>query len=125
MTKLNRPLVTLTTDFGTGSPYVAQMKGVLLSRNPELQIIDVTHDIPHQNVSAGALVLHDVCPRFPPRTIHIAVVDPGVGTQRKIVYVKCGEQQYIAPDNGLLTHVILRSRPTILREISNRLYFLP
>jgi S-adenosylmethionine hydrolase len=120
-----RSIVTLTTDFGTGSPDVAQMKGVLLSRNPDLEIVDVSHNIPPQDISSGAIVLQDVCARFPPRTIHLAVIDPGVGTERDIVYAKCGEQQYIAPNNGLLTYIAARSRPTIVRAVTNRLYFLP
>jgi S-adenosylmethionine hydrolase len=101
------------------------MKGVLLSRNSELEIIDISHDIPPQNIQHAAIVLLDVCERFPPRTIHIAVVDPGVGTAREIVYAKCGEQQYIVPNNGLLSYVAARSRPTALRAVTNRLYFLP
>jgi S-adenosylmethionine hydrolase len=123
--KMTRPIVTLTTDFGAGSSYVAQMKGVLLARNPNLQIIDISHDIPAHDIQGGGIVLHDVCGRFPPSTIHVAVVDPGVGTEREIVYVKCGEQQYLAPNNGLLTQVAAGSRPTMIRAVTNRLYFLP
>ncbi len=82
---MTRPIITLTTDFGTGSPYVAAMKGVILSINPEVQLIDITHAVPHQDVRQGAIVLDEVCPLFPAGTIHVAVVDPGVGTKRRIV----------------------------------------
>ena len=73
-------VITLTTDFGEGSPYVAQMKGVILSIEPAAVIVDVSHAIGPQNVRQGALVLDDVCERFPPGTIHVAIIDPGVGT---------------------------------------------
>lgn len=97
-------ILTLTTDFGRDSSYVAQMKGVLLSlcNQPPL-IVDVSHSVPPQDVFAGAFLLEDVCHRFPPGTLHLAVVDPGVGTSRKIVYAELGEQKFIGPDNGLLS----------------------
>ncbi|MGE0755993.1 MAG: S-adenosyl-l-methionine hydroxide adenosyltransferase family protein [Pirellulaceae bacterium] len=120
-----RPVVTLTTDFGTGSPYVAQMKGVLLTRNSDLQVVDVTHDIPPQDVRQAALVVDEVSRRFPPRTIHIVVVDPGVGTDRLIVYAKLGQQRYVAPDNGCLSLAAARTPPELLVGITNRLYFSP
>ncbi len=104
-----RPLITLTTDFGHGSPYVAQMKGVILSRSPDAALIDITHGIRPQNIREAALVLADVTPRFPAGTIHVAVVDPGVGTARNLVYAELGPQRYLAPDNGLLTLVSQRA----------------
>lgn len=100
-----RPLITLTTDFGHGSPYVAQMKGVILQRCREVTLVDITHGIRPQHVREGAVVLADAAPQFPPGTIHVAVVDPGVGTSRKLVYAEFGGQCYVAPDNGLLTLV--------------------
>ncbi|HZL87833.1 MAG TPA: SAM-dependent chlorinase/fluorinase [Pirellulaceae bacterium] len=99
------PLITLTTDFGQGSPYVAQMKGVIYAHCRQAEIVDITHGIRPQHIREGALVLADVTPRFPPGTIHVAVVDPGVGTSRKLVYAEFGGQRYLAPDNGLLTLV--------------------
>ena len=92
-------IITLTTDFSTGSPYVAALKGVIYTINPQARIVDLTHDIPAQDVRRGAVVLDDVCERFPADTIHVVVVDPGVGTDRAIVYARIGTQQYIAPDN--------------------------
>src|SRR6188768_2531656 len=103
------PLVTFTTDFGISSPYVAQMKGVLLTLCSEVRLVDITHGIHPQNVAEGAIVLADVTPLFPVGTLHIAVVDPGVGTARKLLYVEAGEQKYLLPDNGLLTLVAKRS----------------
>ncbi len=98
------PLFTLTTDFGAGSGYPAQVKAVLLSGLAEARIVDVTHEIPPFDVAAGALVLEACLPWFPPDTIHLAVVDPGVGTARRALCVTDPEgRRLIAPDNGLLT----------------------
>lgn len=110
-----RPLITLTTDFGTGSPYVAQMKGVLYSvcreGGVECEVVDLTHAIAPQNVREGAVVLADVAACFPAGTLHIAVVDPGVGSSRKILYVEIGTQRFLAPDNGLLGLAAREMRP--------------
>ena len=81
-------LITLTSDFGRDSPYVAAMKGVILSINPAASIVDISHAIGPQNIAEGAFVLGEVTPWFPPDSIHVAVVDPGVGTQRKIAYAR-------------------------------------
>ena len=97
---LMRPLITLTTDFGVSSPYVAQMKGEILRRNREAEIVDITHAIGPQNVVEGAIVLDDVTRRFPAGTVHVAVVDPGVGTSRRIVYAEIGDQKYLAAIPG-------------------------
>src|SRR5215470_3406189 len=94
-------IITLTTDFGQGSRYVAAMKGVILSINPQVRLVDLSHSVPHQNVRQGAITLAEAAPYFPPGTTHVAVIDPGVGTGRRIVYAKIGNQQFIAPDNGL------------------------
>jgi S-adenosylmethionine hydrolase len=120
-----RPIITLTTDFGTGSPYVAQMKGVILSICPDANLVDISHAIGPQNVREGAIVLADTTPRFPAGTFHVAVVDPGVGTSRRIVYAKIGEQRYIAPDNGLLNLVAARQQPKVIVAVENREYWLP
>jgi S-adenosylmethionine hydrolase len=81
------------------------MKGVIYAHCPQAQIVDITHGIRPQHIREGAIVLSDVTPRFPPLTIHVAVVDPGVGTSRRLVYAEFGGQRYLAPDNGLLTIV--------------------
>lgn len=96
-------IITLTTDFGVGSRYVAAMKGVILSINPHANIVDLTHAIPHQDIRAGAIALSETARWFPPDTIHVAVVDPGVGSNRRIAYARIGQQHFIAPDNGLLS----------------------
>jgi S-adenosylmethionine hydrolase len=97
-------LFTLTTDFGAGSGYPAQMKGVLLAARPAARIVDVSHDVPRHDVLAGALLLEACVPWFPRGAIHVAVVDPGVGTARRALCVVDGEgRRLLAPDNGLLT----------------------
>ena len=117
------PIITLTTDFGEGSPYVAEMKGVILSIQPAAQIIDITHAVPPQDIFQGALVLEQTTPRFPPDSIHVAVVDPGVGTERKIVYACIDRRHYVAPDNGLLGLLARRHPPSAVIALANRAYW--
>ena len=119
------PLITLTTDFGGGSPYVAAMKGVILSINPEAQIVDVTHAVPAQDIGAGALVLEQATPWFPAGSLHVAVVDPGVGSERGIVYAEIAGQQYIAPDNGLLGRLAARHEPSRIVAVEDPAFWLP
>lgn len=116
-------LITLTTDFGEGSPYVAQMKAVILTIHPQATLIDISHSITPQDIRYGALVLDDVAPQFPTATLHVCVVDPGVGTGRKIVYAGIGNQQFVAPDNGLLSLVARRFPPGDLIAIEARRYW--
>ena len=118
-------IVTLTTDFGAESPYVAQMKGVLLSIDVSVVLVDVTHTIAPQNVRQAALVLADVCERFPAGTIHVAVVDPGVGTPRRLVYCRIGEQVLLGPDNGLFGRITQRTSPTTIIALEDPRYWLP
>lgn len=96
-------LVTLTTDFGEGSPYVAAMKGVLLSRNSAVRLLDLGHNIPPQDVRHAAHFLAECLPEFPPETIHVIVVDPGVGTRRALLHVEAAGRHLLAPDNGCWT----------------------
>jgi S-adenosylmethionine hydrolase len=117
------PIITLTTDFGEGSPYVAAMKGVILSINTHAHIVDVTHAIGPQDVRRGAVVLDEVTPLFPPGAIHVAVVDPGVGTSRAIVYAEIGGHRYIGPDNGLFSRLAKRQPPTKIRAITAAEWF--
>ncbi len=98
-----RPAITLTTDFGTADPYVAALKGVILSINPDAVIIDVAHEIRPQNIEQGAFVLSSVLPYFPPGTIHVAVIDPGVGTDRRALALVTPSGVLVGPDNGLLS----------------------
>jgi len=96
-------LITLLTDFGLQDGYPAIMKGVIWGIAPEVQIADLTHSIPAQDILAGALALGRAAPYFPPGTIHVAVVDPGVGTQRRAMAARIGECFFVGPDNGLCT----------------------
>jgi S-adenosyl-L-methionine hydrolase (adenosine-forming) len=118
------PIITLTTDFGPGSHYAAAMKGVILSLFPAATIVDIAHDVPPQDVRRAALLLDNVADWFPPETIHVAVVDPGVGTDRAIVYARIGRQQFIAPDNGLLSRLAARMPPAKLIRLADPAYWL-
>jgi S-adenosyl-L-methionine hydrolase (adenosine-forming) len=122
---MSRPLITLTTDFGASSPYVAQMKGVILSICREVELVDISHAVGPQNIREGAVVLADVTPRFPPGTLHVAVIDPGVGTSRRIVYAEIGEQRYIAPDNGLLSLLARHEPARLIIALENRALWVP
>jgi len=119
-----RSIITLMTDFGAGSPYVAQMKAFILSICRDVELVDITHAIGPQNIREGAVVLADVAPRFPAGTIHIAVVDPGVGTSRRIVYADCSHQQYIVPDNGLLSLIAGLGPPGRFFSVERPKYWL-
>jgi S-adenosyl-L-methionine hydrolase (adenosine-forming) len=94
-------ILTLLTDFGTRDAYVASMKGVILGINPDLRTIDITHEVPPQDVMEAAFVLKEALPFFPEDAIHLCVVDPGVGTARRPVAVRAGQRIFIGPDNGL------------------------
>jgi S-adenosyl-L-methionine hydrolase (adenosine-forming) len=117
-------IITLTTDFGPGSHYVAAMKGVILSIHPAATIVDISHDVPPQDIRCAALLLDDVADWFPPETIHVAVVDPGVGTDRAIVYARIGQQHFLAPDNGLLSRLAARVPPQKLIRLSESAHWL-
>ncbi len=97
------PLVTLTTDFGAGSGYPAQVKAVLLSAIPDLRIVDVSHEVPRFDVLAGALLLEACVPWFPAGAVHVGVVDPGVGTARRAICLAGEGRTFVGPDNGLFT----------------------
>jgi hypothetical protein len=118
-------LITLTTDFGAGSPYVAAMKGVMLGINPTVRLVDLSHEVRPQDVAYGAVLLAETTTWFPAGTIHVAVVDPGVGTARRLLYARIGDQQYLAPDNGLLSLLAKRVRPARIVELANSEYWLP
>lgn len=102
---MTRPIITFTTDFGPASPYIAEMKGVALTLRRNAHLIDITHEIPPQNIRAGAWVLAQVAPSFPPNAIHVGVVDPGVGTNRTILVARNRLGVFVAPNNGLLSRV--------------------
>jgi S-adenosylmethionine hydrolase len=119
-------VITLTTDFGEGSPYVAAMKGVILSLHPAATIVDITHVVPPQDIRHAALVLEDATGWFPAGTIHIAVVDPGVGTERGVIFARIDRQNYVCPDNGLLSRLARRTAPEkIIRIVHSEYYLQP
>lgn len=100
------PLITLTTDFGTGSPYVAAVKGVILTLNPDVRIIDLSHDIPAQDLRQTAFFLSATLPLYPPDALHVVVVDPGVGGKRSSLYVEVAYLRLLVPDNGCWTWLL-------------------
>ncbi|WRH66002.1 MAG: SAM-dependent chlorinase/fluorinase [Planktothrix sp. GU0601_MAG3] len=104
--KQDHGIITLLTDFGLKDVYVAVMKGVINQINPKINIIDLTHGIPHQNIAAGRFNLLNAYPYFPEKTVHIAVVDPGVGTQRRAIAIQFNNNYLVGPDNGLLTGIL-------------------
>ena len=100
------PTVTLTTDFGHGDAYAAAMKGVILTSAPGVSCVDITHEVPPQDVLHGAYVLAEAVPFFPQGSVHAAVVDPGVGTDRRAIAVRVGGVHLVGPDNGVLSLAI-------------------
>lgn len=100
------PLVTLLTDFGCRDSYVAEMKAVLLSTVPSVQLVDLTHEIPPGNVLAAQYILARTWARFPSGSVHLAVVDPGVGSRRRAIAVASADHYFVGPDNGLFTPVL-------------------
>jgi S-adenosylmethionine hydrolase len=96
------PLITLTTDFGLKDPYVAEMKAVILRTCPDATVVDVSHEVDKFNVRMGAFILAAAAPYFPINTVHVAVVDPGVGTKRRGICIETDRACYVGPDNGLL-----------------------
>jgi S-adenosyl-L-methionine hydrolase (adenosine-forming) len=113
------PLVTLTTDFGLADHYVGTMKGVLLSRYRGVRIVDISHEIPPFSIYSGAYTIDQAAPYFPPGTIHVIVIDPGVGTERKPLLLEALGQRFIAPDNGVLSMIMRRDATGKAREITN------
>jgi hypothetical protein len=97
------PILTLTSDFGNRDQYVSAMKAVILGISPEVRLIDISHEIPPQDIMAAAWVLKNTAFLYPPGTVHLAVIDPGVGTKRKPIAVKINDQYFVGPDNGLFS----------------------
>jgi S-adenosylmethionine hydrolase len=119
----SRRIITLLTDFGLRDHFVPVMKGVLLNLNPDLTLIDLSHTVPPQDIHSGAFTLGQAYSYFPPGTIHLAVVDPGVGTARKALAVSAGAHFFIAPDNGILTYVLKEQQDYEAYEITADHYF--
>lgn len=120
---MKRPVITLLTDFGTSDYYVGAMKGVILTICPDAQIVDITHEIAPWQVGHGAWMLAQAWGCFPAGTIHVAVVDPGVGSERSPLLAEVGGHLFVAPDNGVLTRVLEQKEPDSVREITASAYF--
>ena len=120
---LTNPIITLTTDYGIADHLVGVMKGAILKINPEAQIVDITHQVAPFDLLEGALAIASAYAYFPPRTIHIVVVDPGVGTERRPLLVSGQNQYFLAPDNGVLSGIYEREHPVIVRNITSEHYF--
>ena len=105
-------LITLTTDFGLADPFVGIMKGRILGRLPGATLVDITHDVPPQRADLGGFWLGQSWREFPPGTVHVAVVDPGVGTGRRVLLAETGEHCFLGPDNGLLAEALRGTRAT-------------
>ncbi len=117
-------VITLTTDFGMADGYVGMMKGVILGLAPAVQLVDLSHDIAPHDVWQGAYILARAAPYFPPRTVHLAVVDPGVGSQRRPLVVETSRAWYVGPDNGLFTHALQEPQARAW-ELNRPEYWLP
>jgi S-adenosylmethionine hydrolase len=120
-----RPLITLLTDFGTRDAYVASLKGVILSLNPEANLVDLSHEVPPQDIRAGALILAAAAPFFPPGTIHLAVVDPGVGGGRRALAARGRDGYWVGPDNGLFHFIFGQAPDLALVSLENPAFFRP
>jgi S-adenosylmethionine hydrolase len=117
-------IITLTTDFGTDDHLVGAMKGVILKINPDVTIVDITHKVTSFDLLDGALTIGAAYAYFPPKTIHVVVVDPGVGTERRPLLVSGQNQYFIAPDNGVLSLVYEREQNVVVRHANVEHYYL-
>lgn len=112
-------IITITTDFGTKDGYVAAMKGVMLGICPDARFVDISHEVEPQDVMGGAFVLRNVADHFPEGTVHLAVVDPGVGTERRPIAVSVDGHRFVGPDNGLFSLVLAGRQPESIVSLSN------
>ena len=119
-----RPIITLTTDFGSNDHFVGTMKGVILDIVPEAQIVDICHSVQAFDVLDGALTISQAYSYFPTRTVHVVVVDPGVGTARRPILASCDKYHFVAPDNGVLSLVYAREPRMHVRHITSQHYYL-
>jgi len=117
-------IITLTTDFGTDDHLVGTMKGVILKINPDVTIVDITHHVTPFDLLDGALAIGAAYAYFPPKTIHVVIVDPGVGTERRPLLVSGQNQYFVAPDNGVLSLVYEREQNVIVRHANVEHYYL-
>lgn len=118
-------LITLITDFGTKDAFVGTMKGVILSICPDVEIVDISHEVPKYNIRYGAFLLSQVAPYYPEGTIHMVVIDPGVGISRRRIIVKGEHCLYVGPDNGVFSFVMEKERVVKAVEITDKRFMLP
>jgi S-adenosyl-L-methionine hydrolase (adenosine-forming) len=117
------PVITLLSDFGLRDYFVGAVKGVMLSLNPDVTFVDISHEIPPQDIFTGAFTLNQAYSCFPAGTIHFAVVDPGVGTTRKVLAATAAGHYFVAPDNGILTYIMEANEDFVAYEITADHYF--
>jgi len=120
---LARPIITLTTDYGINDHLVGVMKGVILNINPDVNVVDITHGVLPHDILDGALTIGQAYRHFPPKTIHVVVVDPGVGTQRRPILVASDQHYFVAPDNGVLSSVYDQTEALYVWHIISEHYF--
>jgi S-adenosylmethionine hydrolase len=119
-----RPIITLTTDFGLKDWFAGTMKGVILGINPQAALVDITHEIRPGELRAGGFALAASCGFFPKGTVHLAVIDPGVGSQRRAIAVETTDYFFVGPDNGLLSLAIGQRKIKAIHLLENKEYFL-
>jgi len=117
------PVISLLTDFGISDYFVGAVKGVILSINPDAQLVDITHEIPPHDIAAAAFTLLAAYQSFPPNTIHLAIVDPGVGSNRRPVIAKTRAGTFVGPDNGIFSYVLEQAADYDLFHITDQQYF--
>ncbi len=120
---MSKGIITLITDFGTKDHYVGAMKGVMLGINPEVALIDVSHEVPAGNVHYGSYMLSQIYPLYPDGTVHLVVIDPGVGSERRPLALMSGNRFFVGPDNGVFTPVLKSGQVHSAVEITEREYF--
>lgn len=118
-------IITLTTDFGEKDPYVAIMKGVILAVNPSVRIVDITHQVPAGSIQEGAMIMKDAYKWFPRKTVHLGVIDPGVGGKRRPILVLTENYFFVGPDNGLLWPAIKMENGIKIIHLKEEKYWLP
>lgn len=118
-------IVTLMTDFGLRDPYVAMIKGVILSINPEAKVIDISHQVRAGSIFQGALLIRETYPYFPPGTVHVAVVDPSVGSDRRLIALEVDSHYFVGPDNGIFWSILQDHDISKVMHLTDDRYFLP
>jgi len=118
-----RQIITLLTDFGTADYFVGAMKGVILSLNPDVELVDISHNVPAYNIAAAGFTLRGYYNTFPPRTVHLVVVDPGVGSSRRPIIVMADKYTFVGPDNGIFSYVYAQEPDVRVIHITAEHYF--